>query len=76
MKKTVALILAASTLLLAGCCTTHHVTSWEYKIVPKAEGSGSEWQKNNEALMNDMGKEGWIFVSESNPYLFFKRPIK
>ncbi len=31
MKKHIALIMAAVTLLLAGCCTTHHVTNWEYK---------------------------------------------
>jgi hypothetical protein len=31
MKKSIALIFVASTLFLAGCCTTHHVTSWEYK---------------------------------------------
>ena len=32
MKKSIALIFAASTLILAGCCTTPHVTKWEYKV--------------------------------------------
>jgi hypothetical protein len=33
MKKTIALIFAASVLILAGCCTTHHATKWEYQQV-------------------------------------------
>ena len=74
------LITGASVFLLAGCCTTHLVTRWEYKVVPVVTGNGPEWQNNQEAkedaLMNDLGKEGWIFVSKSDPFLYFKRPIK
>lgn len=74
------LIIGASIVLLAGCCTTHHVTRWEYKVVPVVTGDGSEWQKTQqakeEALTNDLGKEGWIFVSKSDPFLYFKRPMK
>jgi hypothetical protein len=74
------LIIGASVFLLAGCCTTDHVTRWEYKVVPVVTPSGPEWQKNEEqkedALMNDLGKEGWIFVSKSDPFLYFKRPLK
>jgi hypothetical protein len=33
MKKHIALGLVASTLMLAGCCTTHHVSKWEYQKV-------------------------------------------
>ena len=36
MKKTITLIFAAGTLLLAGCCTTHQehaAVKWEYKRV-------------------------------------------
>ncbi|HEY5505646.1 MAG TPA: hypothetical protein VIK28_10855 [Sedimentisphaerales bacterium] len=36
MKKSITLIFAASTLLLAGCCTTHRdhaTTKWEYMKV-------------------------------------------
>lgn len=73
-------IIGAGVFLLAGCCTTHHVTTWEYKVVPVVTPAGTEWQKNEqkkeEALMNDLGKEGWIFVSKSDPYLYFKRPVK
>jgi len=66
--------------LLAGCCTTRHVTRWEYKVLAKITGSGPDWQKiqeaKEEALMNDLGQEGWIFVSKSDPCLYFKRPVK
>jgi outer membrane biogenesis lipoprotein LolB len=74
------LIIGASIFLLAGCCTTHHVTRWEYKVVPMVTGDGPEWQKTQEAkeeaLMNDLGKEGWIFVSRSAPFSYFKRLVK
>jgi hypothetical protein len=33
MKKSITLIFAASTLFLAGCCSTHHTTKWEYQRV-------------------------------------------
>ena len=32
MKKSIALIFVAGTLILAGCCTAPHVTQWEYKV--------------------------------------------
>jgi hypothetical protein len=32
MKKSITLIFAAGIFLLAGCCTTPHVTRWEYKV--------------------------------------------
>ena len=73
------LIIGASSLLLAGCCTARHVTRWEYKVVREAhdiQGGPTEWRKNQEALMNDLGKDGWIFVSQSDQILYFKRPVK
>ncbi|MGO8765819.1 MAG: hypothetical protein ACLQSR_11890 [Limisphaerales bacterium] len=79
MKKSIALIFAASTLFLAGCCTTHHVTQWEYKVVPVAPGNGANPQlypQGQEALMNGFGKEGWIFVNAADGYSYFKRPVK
>ena len=53
MKKHIALGLVASTLFLAGCCTTHHVTQWEYKKV------GSIEQANKAAT------EGWVVTDFS-----------
>jgi hypothetical protein len=74
------LIIGASVFLLAGCCITHHVTRWEYKVVPVVTPAGPAWQQDQElkeaALMNDLGKEGWIFVNKSDPFLYFKRPVK
>jgi hypothetical protein len=32
MRNSIALIVAASILILAGCCTTPHVTKWEYRV--------------------------------------------
>jgi hypothetical protein len=53
MKKTIALIFAASTLFLASCCTTPQATVWEYKIV----------QANSHLLLeqgiNKAAAEGW-----------------
>jgi hypothetical protein len=75
-------IIWASSLLLAGCCTAHHVTQWEYKVVQTppfkfTQGeTPTEWRKDQEALMNDLGKDGWVFVSQSDQVLYFKRPIK
>jgi hypothetical protein len=74
------LIIAASAFLLAGCCTTHHLTTWDYKTVPVVTPAGPEWQATQqmkeETLMKDLGKEGWIFVGKSDPFLYFKRPVK
>jgi hypothetical protein len=83
-KNSIALIFAASTLFLAGCCTTLHATKWEYKVahVPSLpEGrsalSPQEWRERTQTFLNDFGKEGWVLVCESEGRVFyFKRPIK
>ena len=52
MKKTVTLIFAASTLFLAGCCTTHeHAKIWEYKTV---EVTGDQ-----DVQLNHLAEQGW-----------------
>ena len=56
MKKTIALIFAASTLFLAGCCTMHHTTKWEYM---QRTGQLSD------ADINKLADEGWSIVSTS-----------
>jgi hypothetical protein len=46
MKKSIAIVITASTLFLAGCCTTHRPARWEYqrvwdfKAVQKLSGEG------------------------------------
>lgn len=44
--------------------------------MPVAKGRGSDYEKSSVTLMNDLGKEGWMLVCESEAYLCFKRPVK
>jgi protein involved in sex pheromone biosynthesis len=60
MKKTVALIFAVSMLFLAGCCTTHQATKWEYK-----QQAGRLSDEN----LNKLADEGWIVVCYGNDTL-------
>jgi len=52
MKKNIALIFAASSLFLAGCCTIHHTASWEYQT--RYDLSDAE--------LNKLGEQGWKVV--------------
>jgi len=88
MKKYVTLVITASTLFLAGCYTTPHANRWEYKVVsphlrrgeaPDANSAGSPEavRKAEEALLNDLGREGWVLVSQTDGRIFyFKRPVR
>ncbi len=71
-------VIGATSFLLAGCCTTHHVTHWEYKVVRqnRVGVAYADFAKTQESLMNDLAKDGWIFVSQSDETLCFKRPVK
>ena len=62
MKKTIALIVAASTLGLSGCCTAHHVSKWEYKQLPPDRGSS----RVSDDALNKLGEEGWSVVGVGN----------
>ena len=55
MKKHIALGLVASTLFLAGCCTSHHITQWEYKTLDAA-------REANDTELNELGAQGWSVV--------------
>ena len=86
MKRFVALVITASTLFLAGCCTTPHPTRWEYKVailrrgeVPDANNAPRPraTREAQEALLNDLGKEGWQLVSQTDGRIFyFRRPVR
>ena len=52
MKKSITLIFAASTLFLAGCCTSSHATKWQYKTVASTSIE----------VLNTPLAEGWIVV--------------
>jgi hypothetical protein len=53
MKKHSAFGLVASTLFLAGCCSTHHVTKWEYKEVYSLD------------QLNKAASDGWVVAGYS-----------
>ncbi len=83
MRKCVATVFAASALFLAGCCTPPHAARWEYKVVSAppfgfAERTDPEGHRTKlEALLNDMGKDGWILVSQTDGRMFyFRRSLK
>jgi len=74
MKNFIVLILTVSTVLLAGCCTAHHTTKWEYQTLT---GVGI-------SKINQMADEGWSVAGFSQyesggtiitSYLL-KRPLK
>src|SRR4051812_37450791 len=54
MKKALPLITLCG-LLFAGCCTTHHVTKWEYRMADTL------------AEVNQLGDQGWIVVNFAMP---------
>jgi len=68
MKKTAALIFAASTLFLAGCCTTHGPasTKWEYKTVYDISQvnqlAGQGWSLAGFSAFHDGGTSGTLYV--------------
>jgi ABC-type sugar transport system substrate-binding protein len=81
MKKSTALIFAASVLFLAGCCTAPHAAKWEYKIAFAPNGTANTYptQENRDVqqtLLNDLGKDGWVLISADNGTFYFKRPVK
>ena len=68
------LITIASSLLVAGCCTSRHATQWEYKV---AEPSGPDQNRRQviEPFLNGMAKDGWLFIEkDSVGWYYFKRP--
>jgi protein involved in sex pheromone biosynthesis len=74
MKKHIALGLVASTLFLAGCCTSHHSTAWEYKTSVEFNG-----QVTLDEKLNKLAVDGWTIQSitpeQDGRYLvFLKRP--
>jgi hypothetical protein len=57
------------------------VTKWEYKVIDVTQWSvgvpGPEaWQGVFERPLNDLGKEGWELIKETEGrVLYFKRPL-
>jgi len=63
------------TLLLGGCCTSRHAQEWEYKVVStgNANSNAMTSPEQQEALLNDQAKQGWVFVQNEGGWLYFKR---
>lgn len=79
MKKSIALIFAASILFMAGCCTTHQehaATKWEYKIMHYSPFTPSNANLTVEQTLAELGGKGWELVSWNNATYIFKRPIR
>ena len=82
MKNTIILTFAASTLFLAGCCTTQHAAKWEYKVEDMTQwavrGTGPQaWREAYQNHLNDLGKDGWMLITETDGrILYFKRPAR
>jgi hypothetical protein len=89
MKKPITLIFAAGVLTLAGCCTPSHDTKWEYKIVREPNlfsqitkndaqngNAGDVVRQGEEKFLNDLGKDGWIYIKDYDGTYYFRRPVK
>ncbi len=75
-------LMAVSSTLLAGCCGVHPTAHWEYKITltpqtpeEKAAMRGATLQEQ-ENYLNSLGSDGWVLVSEDQGLLYLKRPKK
>ena len=73
-------MLGISALILSGCASTH-VRYWEYKIVPSENSNANtlpptDWPAKQEAMLDNLGKDGWILVTESNGYFYLRRSVK
>ncbi len=71
------LLIAASSVLLAGCCTSHYaVRQWEYKVV-RNEGAGPILgDPRLDSKLAELGSEGWELASWNTSSWVFKRPKK
>ena len=78
--RNVLVLMAASSILLAGCCGPRHAGSWEYKVavVPQtpdeAKAMTAPSLENREKYLNTLGSEGWILVAEDQTVFYLKRP--
>jgi|SRR5208282_2463463 len=80
--RSVVVLIAVSSMLLAGCCSVHHADKWEYKVtqVPGAPEETANMRgpslEERERYLNTLGNDGWILVSEDQAVFYLKRPEK
>ena len=76
----VLVLVAVSSMLLAGCCSVHHSHGWEYKVtqVPGAPAETANTRgpslEEREKYLNSLGNDGWILVSEDLGVFYLMRP--
>ncbi len=52
-------------------------TQWEYKIVnAKTKGSMKQQVKQDQPVLNELGKQGWELVTVQYSNYYFKRKIR
>ncbi len=66
------LTIPVSALFLGGCCTPRHSQTWEYEVI-NAHSPAVDSPETQAALLNEHGKQGWIFVQNEGGWLYFKR---
>ncbi len=81
MKKRIARLFAASTLCLAGCCSTPHAAKWEYKVEEvrkwvSRDSTTPDWLATEQRHLNDLGKDGWVLIQVDGNSFYFKRASK
>ena len=79
MKKTITLVVAVAMTLVAGCCTAHRTTTWEYKTVVGVVYSSTVPPPPLLAeQLNQAAAEGWQVVSsgpeDGHTYVILRRP--
>lgn len=70
-------IIGTTSLLLTGCYTAGHAKLWEYKVAaPGNQYSAHSQSEIQQMFLNDMGKDGWIFVQKDVDGDFIFRRLK
>ena len=70
-------LVMASSLVLTGCCTARHAIRWEYKVadLPDGKYKTHTFREMEEAFLNDLAKDGWIFLEkDASGNFILKRP--
>jgi hypothetical protein len=74
MKNATALILATSTLFIAGCCTTHHAKAWDYKVIDV----DFMHRRELESQIQKAAADGWVVVSsgggDQSAFVILRKP--
>jgi len=81
MRRCIALVIAASTVGLAGCCTTPRTPKWEYKVEDERkwvsrDSVTPDWLVVEQRRLNDLGKDGWVLIQRDANLYFFMRAMK